>query len=367
MLHVFWPAVEAAANHKLFGNLKTADLPEEVKPHQFAKLKALKPVGKAVHFGGSGQLAKFNGDDATFLCLTTEHLTESQRHELDDWASSQGLVLSLPDPAEFLFVAWNYPTFLRLRDSFSDPKKINDELDIVDSDYVGHDIYNVMQWYDRFEIIWLPANWAGIDKSPIWIAARVSSSLRGYRSSGMSDEVAHKLLLMLDLEEASEENVYFALTSVHPKQTFFEVYKFLETIFYLPWMQALRDSLGLDCSALHLARECYQELRWRGREAESVMRLFDMAPPATVQSHSLKSVKCFADLNPSVASSNSYGRRIYKIRNYLVHQEDYEDETPLDMADEDWPVVTAYLLDVVRYLYMSWSKDIPKPLESTVA
>lgn len=366
MLHVFWPAVEAASNHALVGKLKTADLPDEIRAAQFAKLKSLTPIGKAVHFGGSGQLAKSVGESGTFLCLTTEHLTESERHELDDWASSQGLGLSPPDPAEFLFVAWNYPSFLRLRDNFSDPKKINNELDVLENGYVGHDIYDVMGWYDRFEIVSLPANWTGVDKSPIWTAARISSSLRGYRSDGMSDAVAHRLLLMLDIEEVAEENLYFALTSVHPKQTFFEVYKFLETIFYLPWMQALRDSLGLDSTALHLARECHRELGWRGREAESVMRLFDMAPPTTVQSYALKSVKCFADLNPGVAGSNSYGRRIYKIRNFLVHQEDYEDDTPLELADEDWPIITAYLLDVVRYLYLSWSKDIPKP-PSTLA
>jgi hypothetical protein len=58
------------------------------------------------------------------------------------------------------------------------------------------------------------------------------------------------------------------------------------------------------------------------------------------------------------ASKQSIGRRVYKIRNTLVHQEDYEDRDPLDLENENWSELIKFLCESIKYLYGNYRADI---------
>lgn len=358
MLSLFWPAVEASGRVDLWGQLRTVDLPPE-RRGQFSKLKRLKPRDGPILLPRTSALARFFEDDRHFVALSIEGLSFAEREEFFGWATGEGFLITEPDEATAMFMSYYFPTLFRLKEEYIAAGKIEPWIDIVGSGYLGHDILDVVRWHGEISILEIPADWSGSDRSIEWVGAKFEASLSSFRWAAVTPAVADRMNAILELENVSGYNAFLALSSTQARQVFFESYKFLESIFYLPWAQSLRDSLALNLSAFEVARQCRKELAWRRSEKESIVNLFEMAPNNLVRSASDRRISCFLDLQPGKVTRGAYGRRIYKIRNIIVHQEDYDDQEELVVGDADWSPLTEYLLDIVLYLYRSWRNDIP--------
>jgi hypothetical protein len=111
-------------------------------------------------------------------------------------------------------------------------------------------------------------------------------------------------------------------------------------------------------TALELAKHCKSELGWREKEKASIEKIFEMIPDRVAMSPAVTSVICFSEIVGSEATSAAFGRLVYKIRNGIVHQKDYEDQEPVHIGSQEWPILASYLCDLLNYLYTNFAADL---------
>lgn len=355
----FAPFVAAAGGPNYAAQLKTADLPAERKEEQFAKFKSLKAFGgDPLYLPGNGFLARFVHSAGAFICVSDHHLDDDGREALSAWAIAEGLLESSLDEATFLVLCDELGGFYRPVGLNLKKQRAENLLEVVDGAYEGHDINDMMDWYQSVAIFEIPADHYALAASPYRIAAALVSKNSFYRPDIIDDEIANAIYQLNELDNLNPENLYFALTSSHWKHTFLDLYKCLEAIFYLPWTSVLRDSLKSELTALALAKECRRSLIWREREKTSISRLFEILPDEICKAEAIKNIAPTQDLFGNDASKGKFGERIYKIRNQLVHQEDYDDPVPVEIPKGCWLPICLYLTNVLKELYTQKAHDI---------
>lgn len=360
----FAPFVAAAGAPAYASQLRTADIDEARKPEQFAKFKSLRRFGgDPLYLPGNGFIARFYHSAGSFLCVSDHHLDDDGKEELAAWAAKECLIEGALDEATFLVLCDELGGFYKPMGINLKKERAENLIGVVTDSYQGHDIIDMIEWFQSVAIFEIPEDHYGMTASPYRIAAALVSNNRAYRSDIIGEGIASAISELNALPNVNPENLYFSLTSTHWKHTFLDLYKCLEAIFYLPWTSGLRDSLGSGLTALALAKECRRSLIWREREKVSIARLFDSLPDAVCTPGTLAGVAPFQDLIGNGAKKDAYGARIYKIRNQLVHQEDYEDPTPIDMPSECWLPICLYLSGIIKEIYTSKAHDIDYAFE----
>jgi hypothetical protein len=355
----FRPFVDAAGGPAYQSQLKTVDLPGQRKEEQFQKFRSLKAFGgDPLYLPGNGFLVRYSHLGGAFLCVSDNHLDDDGKEELSNWAINEGLLESYFDESTFLVFCRELHGFYRPIDLNLRKQRAEDLLDVVGTDYRGHYINDMMDWYQSVAIFEIPLGHYALNISSYRIATNIVSKNRAYRSDIIGDEIAHAISTLNELSNVNPENLYFALTSTHWKHTFLDLYKCLEAIFYLPWTSVLRDSLKSTMTALALAKECRRNLVWREREKTSIARLFEYLPPEICKMPIISNIAPLQDLFGNNASNGKFGERIYKIRNQFVHQEDYDDPIVLDIQKNCWLPLCLYLTSVIKELYTQKSYDI---------
>ncbi|MBP7816191.1 MAG: hypothetical protein KA085_08705 [Phenylobacterium sp.] len=363
----FAPFVAAAGGPNYAAQLTTADLPEERKAAQFSKFRSLKPFGgDPLYLPGNGFIARFAHSAGAFLCVSDHHLDDEGKEELNEWAAGEGLLEGALDEASFLVLCDELGGFYKPLGLNMKKERAENLLGVVNDAYEGHDINDIIEWYQSVSIFDIPEDHYALTANAYRIAAGLVSSNRAYRPEIIGDEMATAIHALNLLPNINPENLYFALTSTHWKHTFLDLYKCLEAIFYLPWTSVLRDSLKSELTALALAKECRRSLIWREREKVSIARLFETLPDLICKPPTLAAIAPLQDLVGNNANKDKYGERIYKIRNELVHQEDYEDPTPIEIPKNFWLPICLYLSGILKELYTSRAPDIDYVFELEV-
>lgn len=364
----FAPFVAAAGGPSYAAQLTTEDLPEERKNEQYPKFRSLKAFGgDPLYLPGNGFIARFSHSTGAFLCVSDHHLDDEGKEELNEWAAGEGLQEGSLDESSFLVLCDELGGFYKPIGLNMKKERAENLLGVVNDAYVGHDINDMIQWYQSVSIFEIPADHYALTANPFRIAAALVSSNRAYRPDIIGDEMATAIRALNLLSNINPENLYFSLTSTHWKHAFLDLYKCLEAVFYLPWTSVLRDSLKSELTALALAKECRRSLIWREREKVSIARLFEMLSDPICKPAAIEGIAPFQDLFGNDANKGKYGERIYKIRNQLVHQEDYEDPTPIEIPKECWQPICLYLSSVLKELYTSKAPDIDYVFELEIS
>ncbi len=357
--NAFAPFVSAAGNPQYARALKTLDLPPEEREIQFEKFKTIEPLGgEPLHLPPNGFISRFRDSKSLFLCISNQGLDEEESNALTDWCLEEGLTEEGLDEATFLFLASQQSGFYRPVGRNLQRARAENLLDIVDADYRGHDISDLIRWYQSALIFRVPEDHRFADVSIYRIAAAIAARTDFYRPHSLGADLANAIAGLVELPNINPENIYFALTSTHWKHTFLDLFKCLEAIYYLPWARSLGQSIDSRLTALALAKQCRQNLMWREREKTSIARLFEMLPEPICKSALIERTPAFSDLFGNAAGQARFGERVYKIRNQLVHQEDYEDPTPLDLPHDSWRPTCLYLVAVLKRLYSDNESDI---------
>lgn len=355
----FAPFVSAAGQPSYASELKTRDLPAARKKAQYKKFRSLKSYPESpLYLPGNGFIARFSHDEGDILVISDNHLDSDGREELADWALGFGLSEDQIDEAAFLVFCSELDGFFKPIGLNLKSQRADNLLGIVGSDYEGHIIEEMFDWYQSVAIFSVPADHKSREMSLYRLAAEMSAKNASFRPDIISQELADSINRLNGLPNINPENTYFALTSTHWKHCFMDIYRCLEAIFYLPWTVALRDSLQSGLSALALAKECRRSLVWREREKTSIARLFQLVDNDISRPEYLRGLGAFGDLYGNEAGADKYAERIYKIRNQLVHQEDYEDPVPVPIEIADWEPICLYLAGIVEAIYINRSRDI---------
>jgi hypothetical protein len=358
MISVFKPLTDVCGRPDLLTKLRTAKLDPELLKDQIPRFKSLwKNDLDFVSLNSSDFIVRFKCNDANYIAFNIENLSQDERHAFSEFLISEGLVLARYEEAFYLYLRYLLGGQYKLKRDLRNPQTALNTIDVVDSGYDGHQIRDIMECYSEI-VVWLvpEANIYG-DRSLWYVATRIGSAIEHFRSPLISRELATKIALLVDIPKVPEDSIYTAMTAIHWKYIFFELYKCLEKIFYLPWQVALKRELGFSDSAAALATLCRANIEWRVKEESSIRNLFSM-----LEEHVFRvdfdNCSVFRGLNAQPIEKPTFGRKIYKIRNVLVHRHDHDDSTDEQLSDNDWSHLTAFMCDVVTYLYQHNHQEI---------
>ena len=100
-------------------------------------------------------------------------------------------------------------------------------------------------------------------------------------------------------------------------------------------------------------------LGWRESKAESIQKLFDLVESDESLTDAERGVVQFVDLlNTEGFKRRWVGKKINKIRNMLVHHEDFDDGEVLDVAEADFRELSLYLAKVVSALSVRFDEAL---------
>jgi hypothetical protein len=355
---LFAPFVEAAGDPPWASRLTTAVLPEDRLVNQYRRLARLEELGGApLPLISDRFIYRFRHHEGAFLCVSVEGLTSESMELLRNWAAEQELTEVDLEEAAFLFLAHAAATQFRPKSANLTREGALQLIAVVDQDYSGHSIYDVMGWYQDVAVFEMPEDNINRNLAGHAVAGSLAASVADFRSRLISPNLADSIGKILALTNVNPENIYFALTTSHWKYVVVELYKCLEAAFYLPWIKTLRDAIGHDMSALEMAQKCKQSLQWREKEKDSLIALFSMLPEVVVVSQDVLATEAFVELG-AVATSTAMATRIYRVRNQIVHQYDYDSPEPLRFRQGDWEVLAVYISDIVFSLYSTYAVDL---------
>ncbi|WP_207285695.1 hypothetical protein [Pseudomonas sp. FW300-N2A2] len=346
--------------------LKTTQISDDRRIDQYRRIKDLcgqRP--EIIHLHNDGFIVRFKCENDFYLILKTEDLTETEIRKTSDYLATFGLSDHEMEECFFLYLRLHLNKLFKVKKIRRDVDRARDILEVsVEPGYAGHDIYDLITYHENLNIYKIDQN-STFSTDEMWqIASNIACNLSGYRSVLIEESTAQEMLSISDIAPHLSENVYTALTSIHWKYTFFELYKCLEALFFLPWGMSTKNAFQLKLTALESHRAVMKITSFREKEAESVVKLFEMLDDSIVANAKAGTIISFRSLaldgaeDKLTASKQSIGRRIYKIRNTLVHQEDYEDRDPLDLENENWSELIKFLCESIKYLYGNYRSDL---------
>jgi hypothetical protein len=356
---LFSEIADAAGRHDLIGKLRTVDLPPDRKDEQYAKLGQLRRFGTGpLQLVNSRFIGRFRDDNRIYLCVQTEGVNLEALDALEADLGEYDVDPTILDESTFLFLAHDFRPFYRVKPRFLQ-KDEADEVIAIGSDpsYSGHQIDDAVNFFERVSIFTISSDSLLATCGEWFIAAHIAAVAPIFRTGLISQDRVSDFRLLQGLGNVNPENIYYALTSIHWKQVFLEIYKCIEALYYLPWVLTLKNKYGYSETGLTIARQLREGLRWREKEVESIEALFGLLDERLVKNSGLAKTGPFADMNFTTSKASAIGRRIYKIRNVQVHQEDYDDPSPLEISPECWPVVVQYMIVVAVRLYQENGAD----------
>lgn len=356
---IFHDLLEAANRPELVGKTKTAPLPKDREEEQFKKLPRLKVHGgNALRLIGSRFVARYIDGETIHLCVQTEGINSSGTEALGRVLEEYGAQPALLDESTFLFLAFRFKGYYRPPTRALDLQQSRDLVDIAfEENYNGHNIDDLVNIFSRISIFSLDRDSILASCNDWWLASLIAISDRQFRSDLLPDNITDIVGNLIYLENVNPENIYYALTSMHWKHCFLELYKCIESLHYLPWMNSLKTVMGITEQGYTLSRKVRSSLAWREKEDNSMKALFELISDKSARDVRLISTKAFSDFDIGAVSKSAIGRRIYKIRNTLVHQEDYEDSSPLTLTESCWPAIISYLAIIIAELYSNFAAD----------
>jgi hypothetical protein len=355
---LFAPFVVAAERPELASKLTTARLPQS-RRDQLQLLSTLGGYGGAcVLLPSDSFVFRFRNRKGLYLCVQTDGLSLADVEQIGGWAQDANLIETPLEESSFLFLVRELNGIYKPKTEFLSKSSADNIINIIGPGYKGHDFYDVQKWYRELTIFEIPSDNLLQLQNNYGIAARIAAATSALRSPIIDRELAVRIQRLTQSPNVNPENLYFALTSNHWKHVVIELYKCIEAAFYLPWTRSLRDVLGHSATALDLAKHCKSELGWREKEKASIEKLFEMIPDPIVISPAVTNVRCFSEIAGSEAKAAAFGRMVYRIRNGIVHQRDYEDEEPIYITSREWPILANYLCELLYYLYTNFSGDL---------
>jgi hypothetical protein len=364
MKAAFEPIIDCAAVDLTKYHLKTEHLEGHELYQQAEVLRKLKAEDKAVILcGGSPYLKAKSGDDENLYFIGIDSLSKDEEIYLDEIMGDIGGTREDFLPCHFLFCRFYLSDLYRIKSQYRRKDYCRDILSVSEGkDYAGHQFHSLIDLFQKIAIYKFNSDNINHQDNFWSLPVYIALQMRSLRSDIVTDALTDRIGNLSDHLNGDLENIYNALTSTHYTQIFLEIYRYFENIFALPWGITIKQFFNLSDSALPIALDCRRQLRWRAREEDSIRALFTMVGYNTLESLGVQDIAMFKDVTESdtIASEKaaSIGRKIYKIRNILVHKEDFEDNMPLNPREVIDERLLSFCCDVAAEIYSRFQGDI---------
>ncbi|MCY1744277.1 hypothetical protein [Ensifer sp. SL37] len=368
---IFAPFIQLADLPSEPPKLKTAPLGTEALEYQGPILNSLHALGKPVLLGGNSFLLRARTDDNIYFYINTDGLSVDETFRLHEFMGDMQAEKVDPLECHFMFVSLNMSGTYRIKKDFRRKDYARDMISAANiSNYDGHDINTMMEMFEEYAIYRTDIDKEYLANNNWYLPTKIALNHECYRSQVASERICLALSKLSDLVVDDLENIYNALTSTHLSQMYLEIYRYLENLFALPWGVEIKRSLGVAAPAVVIALECRKSLQWKAREDDSIRALFALAGLEELLAAGANKVKNFSDILGSEEKedkSRTIGRRIYKIRNMLVHKEDFDDKAPLDLKEAIDEDIICFMVNICTHLYGNFGAEISRLRDRDVA
>ncbi|MGM0824021.1 MAG: hypothetical protein ACQEUY_04780 [Pseudomonadota bacterium] len=339
-------------------------LPPEDKRKQFRLFKSFRLNTSSVLQLRTGDfLFFFSCDDKEYVAVSVDHFDHSSLDELLELMEGLECSEEIFEHAFFMRMCHDLKGVYYLSKHVT-TNEIENQLGLgkreISKDYYGHSADELIDLYSKVKFFGISRN------SPIsfgekkWkLAAKVILECRSLRPFFISDEIVESARYLYEIGNVKHENIYLSLSASHWKYTFLEIYRSLEALYYLPWMNLLRERIGVDAGAITLVK-CVEEIGWKKNEEQSIKKMIKEIPFSIIEEARLSDLQSFNDVSieDTDASRSAIASNIYKIRNQSVHHEDYREREVVEMSAECWNRLCVFVYRVCGHYYSNFVSDI---------
>lgn len=299
--------------------------------------------------------------------------------------ASQGSAHSVAVEAQGCFenVNWQEHFFMFLRAhkfvSFNEALRLRATEEISyqpeASEYTGTAVSDLYSFYEPFALYEVSSDSPLVGRSVFWYSYLVASAWKTLPNSHVCLETLQSLRQVYDanLWHFPIDNARIAITASHFKHTFVDLYRCLEWLYSIPRALMVKQDLALTTKATELARMFREKLAWRRAEQDSLRLLVLDCGVETLDLNVVE--RCMLDPLPrrpaegalaedgqpdteekwrdSVATA--LAKRIYSVRNQIVHQMDALDEQ--EVKKEQEPVLIDILSRLCIRLYTKYAAE----------
>lgn len=360
---VFEPLANAAGRPELVEKLNTEPVPDDRKDAQFERFKSFKvDQSDVVYLPNGGFAAIYRHSGGRYLGVSSAGLISQDETNILQWAVEQGLEQEMFDECTFLCFAHYLKGYYRLADQFRAPEEALNVIDVVGEGYTGHAFSDLFLYYRPVFVLRIPEDSSYFTTDIFGIAAELCCKNEALRSAIVDDELATVLLSLIGSSPVPNENLFQAVTASHFRHAFLELYRCLESIFYLPWMIELQTAGAIRTRAFELKQTCRVTLQWREKELPSMEKLFTLFPETELVRTLEDRIEHFKELKSGDDFTRiQLGKRLYTIRNGMVHHEDYKEPNQYKPNDVQWRHLSLYVAHVLLAITSKYERDLTPP------
>jgi len=128
-------------------------------------------------------------------------------------------------------------------------------------------------------------------------------------------------------------------------------------------MHEVKKNLGNNKAEYDLYLIFKNQISWKFKERESIVKLFEMVPRDKLSTYDPVDIKSLESSFKDVQSLDvmkKFANLVYSIRNSNVHQGESEDGNTLEISADCWPKLTYCLFLIVEHLYSEYQEGMPQ-------
>lgn len=211
-------------------------------------------------------------------------------------------------------------------------------------DFHGYDHEEIHELFERIRIYSAP-----VEQQPFKCFFRISLSECLSSNSWISERLAETLHLVCDLEldNIPYKTLCRSIFDNDPSALFLALYRCLEALYAYKSSKSLIDDLNLSKSWQEVASTLEDTLGWYPKEESSLSSLLEYSV-----SHDLLGIFSATGLEPPTTAASlatSAAKRIYKLRNSLVHFRPYHQQNYNEKID--WNSLCENMASIVLHIY----------------
>ena len=152
------------------------------------------------------------------------------------------------------------------------------------------------------------------------------------------------------------DNLVFSLVSVYWRYSFLDVYRCIERLFSISFLEEIYQDLGIEnsLSLLNFSTKIEKYIGWRPEEIKAINKLIDDSPQDAIDI--LQELKSFIDSRQADTLPSKPGEVIYKIRNSIVHLRPATESISMD--DKHWNKLIRASLLIIEYWYHKYDDQL---------
>lgn len=245
----------------------------------------------------------------------------------------------------------------------------------VATEYMGTAVSDLYPFYEPFALYEVGADSPLVGRSVFWYSYLVASTWKTLPNNHVDPQVLQILRQVYDanLWHFPIDNARIAITASHFKHTFVDLYRCLEWLYSIPRARMVKQDLALPTKATELARVFREKLAWRRAEQDSLRLLvldcevetldlnvvgrcmLDSLPPRPVAGAAPQDGQPETEEKWRESIATALAKRIYAVRNQIVHQLDELDEQ--EVKKEQEPALINVLASLSIKLYTKYAAE----------